>query len=369
VTTIVAVIFWFGVACYAVLGGADYGAGFWDLTAGGAKRGARPRALIDRAMAPVWEANSVWLIFALVVLWTAFPPAFASIMSALFVPLGLAAVGIVLRGSAFVFRKPIQALAGRRFLGATFALSSVLTPFFLGACFGAIASGRVQASDPPAGPAGGTLSAWTNPASLLIGALAVLCAAFLAAVFLVFDARRVGDETLERYFRRRAIGSAAVTGLLAIAGLYVLRSDAPYIYHRLVHQGLAFIFFSAAGGVACLTLMASGITVAIRGFAVGAVLAVLAGWGVAQYPYLLPTSLTIEAGAGAPATLAWVVVVFLIAAVTAVPALAFLFLLDQRGRLEEGPPRRTIPVPGLPYHERHLRPPRSLATGHEARRS
>ena len=120
-STIAALILWFGVTSYAVFGGADYGAGFWDLTAGGAKRGARPRALIDQAMAPVWEANNVWLIFALVVLWTAFPRAFASIMSALFVPMSLAAAGIVLRGSAFVFRKPIQALTGRRLLGAAFA--------------------------------------------------------------------------------------------------------------------------------------------------------------------------------------------------------------------------------------------------------
>jgi cytochrome d ubiquinol oxidase subunit II len=254
-------------------------------------------------------------------------------MTALFVPLSLAAAGIVLRGAAFVFRKTVQELAGRRLLGATFALSSVVTPFFLGAALGAIVSGRVRVGDPGGEPR--WLSAWTSPTSLLIGALAVLCAAFLAAVFLVFDARRAGDEALERYFRRRAIGSAVVTGLLAIAGVYVLRSDAPFLFHRLARQGLSFVFFSAASGVGCLTLMASGITSSIRGLAIGAVVAVLAGWGVAQYPYLLPTSLTIAAGAGAPATLTWVVVVFLVATVTALPALAFLFILDQRGRLEE----------------------------------
>jgi len=212
----------------AVLGGADYGAGSWDLTAGGAKRGGRPRALIDQAMTPVFEANNVWLIFALVVLWTAFPPAFASIMSALFVPMALAAAGIVLRGCAFVFRKTI-----RRFFGATFALSSLLTPFFLGAACGAVASGRVTAGDPGGDP----LTAWVGPTPLLTGALAVLCAAFLAAVFLVFDARRAGDVALERYFRRRAIGSAVATGLLAIAGVYVLERDAPFIFEGLVRAG------------------------------------------------------------------------------------------------------------------------------------
>ena len=151
-TTIAAVILWFGVTCYAVFGGADYGAGFWDLTAGGAKRGARPRALIDQSMSPVWEANNVWLIFALVVLWTAFPRGYAAVMSALFVPLSLAAAGIVLRGAAFVFRKTVQELAGRRLLGATFALSSVVTPFFLGTALGAVVSGRVRVGDPGVDP-------------------------------------------------------------------------------------------------------------------------------------------------------------------------------------------------------------------------
>ena len=263
--------------------------------------------------------NNVWLIFALVVLWTAFPRAFASIMSTLFVPMALAAAGIVLRGCAFVFRKTIQALTGRRFFGATFALSSLLTPFFLGAAFGAVASGRVQAGVPGGDP----LSAWIGPTPLLIGALAVLCAAFLAAVFLVFDARRAGDEALERYFRRRAIGSAVATGLLAIAGLFVLERDAPFVFERPRARGATRSSSSrrpVASGV--LTLVASGITRGARALAIGAVVAMLAGWGIAQYPYLLPTSLTIAAGAGAPATLRWVLIVSASAVVTLVPALA-----------------------------------------------
>jgi cytochrome bd ubiquinol oxidase subunit II len=326
------VILWFGIACYAIIGGADCGAGVWDLVAGGAKRGARPRALIDQAMAPVWEANNVWLVFVLVVLWTAFPRAFAAVTSTLFVPMSLAAAGIVLRGAAFVFRKPSQSLTGRRLLGATFALSSVLTPFFLGASFGAIASGRVRAGDPGGDP----FAAWTSPTSLLIGALAVVCAAFLAAVFLACDARRARDAALERYFRRRAIGSALAAASLAVAAVYVLRGDAAFVFDRLTREGQPFIFFSAACAVGCITLLASRIVTAVRGFAVGAVVALLAGWAVGQYPYLLPTSLTIETGAGAPGTLTWVLVVFLIAGVTAAPALAFLFVLHQRTR--DAPP-------------------------------
>src|SRR3954469_19834630 len=114
----VAVVLFVAITAYAVFGGADFGAGFWDLTAGGAQRGERPRALIDHSIGPVWEANHVWLIFSLVVLWTAFSEAFASIMLTLFVPLTLAALGIVLRGSSFAFRKSVLHTSERRVFGA-----------------------------------------------------------------------------------------------------------------------------------------------------------------------------------------------------------------------------------------------------------
>src|SRR5436189_5535286 len=129
---LVAVILFFGVTTYALFGGADFGAGFWDLVAGGAERGARPRALIQHSIGPVWEANHVWLIFCLVVLWTAFPEAFASITLTLFVPLTLAALGIVLRGSSFAFRKAVLRTRDQRNFGAAFALASVIVPYCMG---------------------------------------------------------------------------------------------------------------------------------------------------------------------------------------------------------------------------------------------
>jgi hypothetical protein len=138
-----AVVLFAGVTLYAIFGGADFGAGFWDLTAGGAERGRRPRGLIDRSIGPVWEANHVWLIFCLVVLWTAFPTAFAAIMTTVYIPLGLAALGIVLRGSGFAFRKVSVRTPTQRANGAVFATSSVVTPFFMGVVAGAIASGRI----------------------------------------------------------------------------------------------------------------------------------------------------------------------------------------------------------------------------------
>ncbi len=182
-----AAILWVGATFYALFGGADFGGGFWDLIAGDAEKGERPRALIQRSLTPVWEANHVWLIFILVVLWTAFPPAFSAVFTTLYVPIALAAVGIVLRGAGFAFRKSIEGLAARRAAGATFALSSVLTPFFMGAVVGAIASGNV-----PAGGNGDAFSSWLQPLPLLTGAMFVASGAYLAAVFLVGDARRAG---------------------------------------------------------------------------------------------------------------------------------------------------------------------------------
>ena len=189
-STAAAVVLFVGVIAYALFGGADFGAGFWDLTAGGAARGARPRELIDHSIAPVWEANHVWLIFSFVVLWTCFPEAYASITLTLFVPLTLAAFGIVLRGSGFAFRKVVLRTRYRRGFGASFAIASVLVPYCLGAVIGGIASGRV----PAGGEAGDPWSSWVNPTSILVGSFAVAVAAYLASVYLVWDARRIADD-------------------------------------------------------------------------------------------------------------------------------------------------------------------------------
>src|SRR3954464_595491 len=181
-----------GITAYALFGGADFGAGFWDLTAGGARRGGGPRRVIGHAIGPVWEANHVWLIFCLVVLWTGFSEAFASITLTLFVPLSLAAFGIVLRGARFAFRKEVTRTSSQRNFGAAFAASSVLVPYCMGAVAGAIASGRV----PAGGKAGDPVTSWINPTSVLGGLLAVTVCAYLASVYLVFDAARLEDPVL-----------------------------------------------------------------------------------------------------------------------------------------------------------------------------
>ena len=328
---LVAVVLLLGLTAYAVLGGADYGAGLWDLTAGNPESGARPRALIEHSLGPVWEANHVWLIFVFVVSWTAFPEAYASIMLTLFVPLTLAALGIVFRGASFAFRKSVVTLRNRRIFGAAFAASSVLVPFFLGTVAGGIASGRV----PAGGVAGDWATSWLNPTSLVTGVLAVVAVAYLAAVYLVWEARRDDDPELAEYFRRRALLSAVLVAVAATGGMVVLHSDAPYVFDGMTGRALPVVVVGVLCGLGALVLLARGAARGARLLAVLAVAGIVISWGVAQWPYLLPESLTVSDAAAPVGTLQALVVVVVLAAVLVGPAFVLLFVLDQRSLLPE----------------------------------
>lgn len=324
-----ALVLWLGVTAYAVFGGADFGAGFWDLAAGRGEQADRARSLISAAIGPVWEANHTWLIFDLVILWTAFPPAFAAIMSTLFVPLSLAALGIVLRGAAFAFRPVTAGPTGRRLAGVVFAGSSVVTPFFLGAVAGAIASGRVSTAQAPPDLFG----SWLNPTSVLVGGLAIAVCAYLAAVFLVNDARRLGFPDLESYFLRRATLAAIVAGALSIAGVGVVGLDAPVLASDLIHVGWPLIVASGLFGLGALVALRRHAPRGTRAMAIGAVVAVVWGWGAAQYPDILPGTLSLTDAAAPAGALAGLLVVFIVAAVVVAPSLGLLYVLAQRSRL------------------------------------
>jgi cytochrome d ubiquinol oxidase subunit II len=315
-----------GLIAYGLFAGADFGAGIWDLLAGGTRRGARQRDLIEHSIAPVWEANHVWLIFVLVVLWTAFSGAFAAVVTTLYIPLTLAAFGMIARGAAFAFRKSVSTLGMRRFLGAGFALSSLVTPYFLGAVVGGIASGRV----PPGIAAGDVVTSWVNPTSVLGGVLAVLVCAYLAAVFLCGDARREGAEDLADQFRARALVTAALTGLVGIAGLFVLRVDAPLLFAGLTGRAAPVVALSVVAGVGALVLLARRRYAPARIASAVAVSAILAGWAVAQYPYVLVPVVTIEEAARGRATLVAMLVALVGGSVVLVPALVYLYVLFQR---------------------------------------
>jgi cytochrome d ubiquinol oxidase subunit II len=326
-----------GLIAYALFGGADFGAGIWDLLAGGTRRGARQRALIEHSIAPVWEANHVWLIFVLVVLWTAFSTGFAAVVTTLYVPLTLAAFGMIARGAAFAFRKSVSTLAMRRFFGACFALSSLATPFFLGTVVGGVASSRV----PPGIAAGDVVTAWLNPTSVLGGVLAVLVCAFLAAVFLCLDGRREGEDDLADQFRTRALGTAAVTGVVGLIGIFVLRADAPLLFAGLLGRALPVIIASVLAGLLTIALLVVRRYRIARVSASVAVAAILVGWAVGQYPYLLLPYLTIEDAAGARATLLAMTVALIVGSLVLVPALVYMFRLFSRpeGHADPADPR------------------------------
>lgn len=329
--TVAALILFVAVTAYCLFGGADFGAGVWDLVAGGTERGDRPRKVIDRAVGPVWEANHVWLIFVFVVLWTCFPEAYASIWLTLFVPLTLAAFGIVVRGASFAFRKAVLRTRERRAFGALFAISSLLVPFLLGAVAGAVATGRV----PAGGRAGDPWTSWINPTSMLGGGLAIAVVSFLAATYLVRDAARFSERDMTEYFRIRAIGSGLACGAIAIGGVFVLHADATYLYHGLTSRALPFAILSAACGIAALALLVRRAHRGARLAAVIAVTAIVIAWGVAQWDYVLPTTLTVSQAAAPTPTLTTVLVATICAVVIVFPAFGLLYTLDQRSMLPE----------------------------------
>jgi cytochrome bd ubiquinol oxidase subunit II len=331
VSTAVAIVLLLAVVAYAIFGGADFGAGFWDLTAGGAERGEHPRDVIERSIGPVWEANHVWLISIFVVLWTSFSEAYASITLTLFVPLTIAALGIVLRGASFAFRKAVVTTRVRRVFGAAFAISSVLVPYCMGAIAGGIASGRV----PAGGKAGDPVDSWVNPTSVLGGVLAVAAVAYLAAVYLVWDARRLGDTDMAEYFRRRAVVAAVAVAVIVVAGIFMLRADARYLFDGLTSRALPLVILSAICGIGALLLLVRDAARGARVLAVVAVASVVVSWGVAQWPYLLPESLTVSAAASPSGTLAAVLAVVALAAIIVVPGFGLLYVLDQKGLLPE----------------------------------
>jgi cytochrome d ubiquinol oxidase subunit II len=281
-------------------------------------------------MGPVWEANHVWLIFVITVLWTAYPVAFGSIASTLELPLFVAALGIIFRGAAYALR---SGASGPRETGAietVTGISSILTPFSLGLVVGAIAAGRV----PVGNAAGGSLTAsWLSPVPLVIGVLAVAVSAYLAAVFLAADAARHGQPELERAMRWRALGAGVGAGAMAVVGLIVVHADAHRLFSELT-SGVAVV-------VVALSVVAGGLTLAFvlrRRYELArysvAVAAVIAAWASAQEPWLLP-GLTVRAAAAPHDTLVAVTIAVLAGGVILFPSLGLLFRLLLRGRLDD----------------------------------
>lgn len=300
-----------GLAAYTALGGADFGAGAWDLT-----RDKRQRALIVKTMGPVWEANHVWLIFVVIALFSGFPGAFAALARSLTGPLSIALLGIVLRGAAFAFRQygapyggpPVRGTAA---WGRVFAVSSLITPFALGAAAGGITTGHLRADG-----SSGLFAPFLTPLPLVSGLLAVASCAFLAAVYLTTDAHKVGDADLVRRLRARALGSGAVAGALALAALPLLPGD---FAARLPWPPVAA---SVVFGALALELMRRQRFTLARIAAAGAPAGLLIGWAFALYPWALPGSTALEPPS--PTTAGLMVAVLVVGLLLVIPSYVFM---------------------------------------------
>jgi cytochrome bd ubiquinol oxidase subunit II len=321
-----------GIAAYAVLAGADFGAGFWHMLGGGRRE--EVREYTHESMAPVWEANHVWLIFVLVVCWTAYPTAFGAIFSTLYIPLFLAGLGIIVRGATYALHGYGQRAGAERIVGILFSGASIITPFALGVTIGAIAAGNVPAPDKPPGD---EWSSWTGAVPLLVGAIAVATSAYLAGVYLAADASRTGRTELATAFRVRALGAGVVAGALAIAGLLVVRADARDLFDGLTSGlGLVAVIVSALAGAATMALVAQRRFGQARASAAVAVAAIVVGWPLAQSPDFLP-GLTLDEAAASDATLWALLISVALGLVVLIPSLVYLFRLQLEGRFQQAP--------------------------------
>lgn len=326
---ILLVILWLALTLYVLLGGADFGAGIWEVNLA-FQASEKERSLLQRAIGPVWEANHVWLIFVLVLLFNAFPPAFAALSRALWLPLLLALVGIVFRGAAFAFRSyAVGAVRQQAGWGVAFALASTAAPFFLGAAVGAVASGNLAVT-PRGGYAGNYLTDWLSPLTLFNGFFTVGVCAYLAAVYLAREASQEGDAELADRWRQRALATGVWMGVLALAGLVFLATEAPLLWQGFQERAWPLVVVSLVTGFFSLgALWRRHYTASVAGV-IATVATVLGGWGIAQYPALVLPTITIEE-AKAPNAVLWAMIgCIAVGALVLLPSLGWLFIIFKR---------------------------------------
>ena len=325
---------------YALLAGADFGGGTWDLLAAGERR-AEQKALIEKALAPVWEANHVWLILVVVLLFTAFPPAFAAISVSLFVPITLFLIGVVFRGSAFSFRAyELRGDVHQRRWGFIFSLASVLSPLFLGMIVGAVASGRIRVENDVV--RGGYFAPWLAPFPIAVGVFAAALFSFLAATYLTNEA---DTDALRDDFRRRALISGAAVGVMALVAFALSFQGAPLIREGLTARAWTWPLH----GLTAISATTSFWALWRRRFAIARLAAssqvalIVLGWGASQYPHLLVPDLTVTNAAANQHTLNFLLGALGVGFVVLFPALYGLYrvfkgdrafaLLDRRPRV------------------------------------
>jgi cytochrome bd ubiquinol oxidase subunit II len=331
--TVIAVFLLISLILYALMGGADFGGGMWDLLATG-RNARKQRAAISEAIGPIWEANHVWLILVVVLLFTCFPSAFSAMMIALHIPLTAMLLGIVLRGTTFTFRKYDSQKDGVQYRWSTiFGISSFFTPFLQGLTLGALATGQIEVVNGKV--TSGFFAGWLNPFSISCGLFALTLFAFLAAVYLTVDTQN--DTELREDFRMRAISAEFI---LIPIGLVVFASSKPYA--PLMHQELTqwwapiLLTWTFLSAIVCLFCLWKRKFRFARVAAILLVTLILCGWAISQFPYLIAPSVTIYNSAAPIITLRLVLLALGLGSVILLPSLAYLFYIF-KGKSQKSP--------------------------------
>ncbi len=342
---IVISVLWFALIAYAVFGGADFGAGIWEIFVSG-PTAKEQHALIDDALGPVWEVNHVWLVFLVVGLFSGFPGAFATLVAVLFFPLTLALIGTVLRGSAFVFRthglRKTSSIWSR-----VFSFSSVITPFFLGAGAATVASGKIQDLGPKTQANLGSL--WLTPFTITIGVLSLALCATMAAVFLTVEATNQNKTNLVRMFRRRGLIAGAVTAVLGALGLFEAISAAPTLWQGMLNHAIPLVIATMIIGVGAAVALYFAYYRIARALIIAEAAFMLGSWGVSQIPYIIPPKLTVDAAASTSSTQLLLLIGIIIGMAIILPSILLLFYIFKYkggiGLLAKGPAAKEAVLP------------------------
>jgi cytochrome d ubiquinol oxidase subunit II len=370
-TYFMAIVMWLAIMAFAVLGGADFGAGVWDLVARGQTADQQRGALI-RAIGPIWEANEIWLIFLVTGTWTAFPLVFSAVMTALFIPLSIALLGVVMRGAAFAFYSHFRAaIHVSSVWGRTFSAASTIAPFLFGAVAAAVVSGRIRVA-PDGSVQANVITSWTTPFALACGCFAVALCACMAATYMTVEVSNQGEMRLVRIFRRRALVSGAIAALLGTVAAWLASFYAVHLFNGLTTRALPLALAAVVVGVLTAVALLVGLYRIARMLVAAEVALILGAWAIAQLPYLIVPDVPITRGTAPPGVMAALLIAAIVSMILVLPSTWYMLHLFKARFREYPSPTTDEYVERIAEHDRRLAAEaasaqqRSLHDGHDA---
>jgi cytochrome d ubiquinol oxidase subunit II len=321
-----AVILWLSILAFAIFGGADFGTGVWELLARG-DTGPQQRGALIRAIGPIWEGNEIWLIFLVTGTWTAFPLVFSTVMTALFIPLTIGLLGIVMRGAAFIFYSHYEgAESVKRGWGRIFSVASTAAPFLFGCVGAAAASGSIRVA-PDESVQANVITSWTSPFALACGCFAVALCAAMTATYMTVESRNQGEMRLARMFRTRALVSGVIAGVIGLFAAWLASFDAPHLFNGLTSRALPLVLAAIVVGALTAGALLIGQYFIARMLVAGGVMLILGAWAIAQLPYLVVPDVTIARGAAPEGVQHVLIPVAIIGMLVVVPAYSYLMYM------------------------------------------